>query len=535
MSTGSFRRIPRRWRVAGAAVVALTAMFGVGAFTGSALTGGGDERPITRVALPANAESPRGGSFSGPVADKGSDGSIGASEDAPTPVGLRYAQWCPAPLPGGVAGSVIDPSAAGLAMKLLGPGFELQSIALRGEGECDDSGQPSNVVAVLDTSWVHPATGVMVWVSQRPSPEVANYRDQYSAMVWADGYLFQLSAGGGYFYPLEEPVAIDGDAATHDAAASKPVEFRVPSDEQVAAVLREAIAQVAPNVPDQCFYRIEAGGWEALAQLGIGDPRPAIPAGYAEDYVAARILVEPGASCGQPELEGYYSSGFDAGFSSGDGWISVSAYPLFAGGERLYYGGEGSIAWSDGRWQYNVNGYGSGGPLPAETLRAIAVALSPGVDIACLPVDRELSEDDVVSAGFHLPVVPDSYRLEKQSLVYNGPDAGCDDGGVGGSYRLAWAFLNEDGDGIDISAYHQEQSPSEPGMGWIGDGMVEWSNARGTWFHVGAWSANGGPALTQDELAAIARSIDPEFDPSNLEGGRAAPMPEGAAPAAPPR
>lgn len=532
MSTGSFRRIPGRWRAAGAAIIALAAMFGAGAFTGSALTGADDgQRPITRIALPANAERPVGGSFSGPVADKDAGG-FGVGEDAPAPSGLRYYPWCPAPLPADVAGSVVDPAAAGLVMKLLGPGFELQSIGLRGEGECDESGLPANVVAVLDTSWIHSATGVMVWVSQRQSPEVANYRDQYSAMVWADGYAFQISAGGGYYYPLDEPVVVDS-ASSDDAAASKPVEFRGPDEEQIAAVLREAIAQVAPNVPDRCFYRVEPGGWEALAGLGIGDPRPAIPAGYTEDYVSVRVLVEPDESCGQPELEGYYGSGFDAGFSSPDGWISVSAFPLFAGGERLFYSGQGSIGWSDGRWQYNVNGYGPQGPLPADTLRAIAVAMAPGVNIACLPVDRELTDDEVVGAGFRMPVVPDGYQLEKQSYVYNGPEAGCDSTDIGGSYRLAWAFSDGGGSTIEVGAFRQEHAPSEPGVGWIGEGMAEWSDATGTWFQVRAYAMDGGAALDRDDIVAIAQSLDPGFDPTKLEDGYAKPLPEGAAPAAP--
>lgn len=535
MSSGSLRRIPARWRFTGAAFVALLAMFGVGAFTGTALSGGGDgERPVTRINFTADAGAPRGGPITVP-ASAGDGDAPGIAEGEPHPRDLRYYGNCQGPLPAGTVGSVIDPSAAGISMKLLGPGFVLQSIALRGEGECDKDGLATDVIAVLETGWVHTATGVTVMLTQRPSPEVANYLDEYTAMVWADGYLFQLSAWGGMPVPVSEPFAADGASDLDDTTASSPVSHDVPSSSEVRQVLREAMAQLAPGVSERCFYRMEVGGWDALAGFGIGDPRPAIPSGYTDDYVSVRALVAPDNDCGQPVLEGYYGSGFDAAFSDGSGgWIGVSAYERYPDNPQSFYAHEGSIAWSDSRWQYNVNGYGPAGPLAMDTLQAIALALVPSLDLACLPADRQLAVDDILAAGFREPVVPDGYTLDSRQLVLNAVGEDCaDNTGAGiSTYRLSWTFLGDGGARIEVGVHREAGGAVEPGYGWVGEGSAWWTSGDGTWYSVNAHLRDGAP-LSRDEVIAIALSLDPQFAPSTLDGSIPKPLPEDVAPAAP--
>jgi len=62
-----------------------------------------------------------------------------------------------------------------------------------------------------------------------------------------------------------------------------------------------------------------------------------------------------------------------------------------------------------------------------DTLQAIALALVPSLDLACLPADRQLVVDDILAAGFREPVVPDGYTLDSRQLVLNAVGEDCAD------------------------------------------------------------------------------------------------------------
>ncbi len=505
MSAFRVQGIPSRWLWGGIALVLALGVFTGGALTGRAM-GGRDEPNITRVSF--SAQPPSGPNSAGVSRDDASKPGFAGSPAEAADGALRYWPYCPAPLPGGVAGSTIDPSAAGIAMRLLGSGFQIQSVALRGEGECDENGNATNVKPVLDTGWIHTATGVEVYVTQRPSQQVANYLDSYSAMVWADGYLFQLWASGGYFWPLME-----GD----DAAV------RGPSEADMATALKAAVTQLAPNVPAGCFYRINQGSWDDLPALGLGDPRAAIPAGYTEHYVTVRVLIEPDAGCGTAKLEGHYGASFDASFSTADGgWIGVSAYQAVEG--QSYYGSSqaGYIAWSDDNWQYYVSGYGRDGQaIDQATLHAIALALQPGFSAQCIPSDVEITQQEADAAGFPAPAAPEGFTLEKSSLVRFGVVSDdCDDADdVTSGYRLNWVYLSGASTLEVYAATGVGDLPEEEARGYISDYSIQWLTSAGVWYSINAYGAAEGPALTREQLIAFAQSIDPGLDPDSLNEG----------------
>ncbi|MGK2965369.1 MAG: hypothetical protein ACSLFM_07155, partial [Tepidiformaceae bacterium] len=443
---------------------------------------------------------------------------------------MRYWPYCPGTLPAGTVGVTIDPAAAGIAMNLLGSGFELQSITLRAQGECDESGNTVNVQPVLESTWTHTATGATVWIQQRESEETANYIDQYMALAWSDGYVFQISVNAGYAYPLmEKEAAMAGDDASRSSFPAP--EFL--TDEQAAAVLAEALAQIAPGLPQECFYRIVLGDWDDVAALGLGDPRSALPAGYTESYVNVRTLQAPAESCDSPELEGYYGASFDASFSdSQGGWIGVSAYQV--PGDQPFYPGSstaGSVYWSDENWQYNIYGYSADGtPVDAETLSAIATAFVPAFDGECLAQDRDITVDEIVAAGFGEPVAPEGFTLQKSQAVFNGVPEGCEmpDDVVSGGYRLAWLFADDTGVSIDVSVNRGEpQADDLEAGGFLNDFGAGWTRADGASFNIWISAASAEAPLTREELVALAQSVDPSLDPATLseDGGGIEPMP----------
>ncbi|HET7738942.1 MAG TPA: hypothetical protein VFK32_10235 [Tepidiformaceae bacterium] len=514
------------------AVVAGIAIFAGGAVAGRAL-GGDEPRSVTRlnIAQPSSNAPASQDDGGGTDAILTSDEAKRAANSYATGAEMRYWPYCPSTLPAGVVGEAIDPAAAGIAMKLLGSGFELQSITLRSEGECDEAGNTTGAHPVLESTWTHSATEATVWVQQRESDEeTANYIDQYMALVWNDGYVFQISVSGGYHdLIMEKEAARAGDDATRSSFPAP--EFL--TDEEAAAVLADALGQLAPGVAMECFYRIVLGDWDDVAAIGLGDPRAALPDGYTESYMNIRILEAPAASCGAPELEGYYGASFDASFTdSQGGWIGVSAYQL-PDDQPMYPGSStaGSVYWSDANWQYNIYGYSADGtPIDAATLSAIATAFVPGFDGECLAQDRELSSAEIVAAGFGEPVVPDGFTLQKSQTVVNAIPDGCEtpENTVAGGYRLSWLYTDAAGASLDISVnLFEGQAGDLVASGYINDFGAGWTRDDGASFNIWTSSASAEAPISREELLAVAQSIDPSLDPATLseDGGGVRPMP----------
>lgn len=536
MSAYRLAGIPSNRLLVPVALAAGIVLFAGGALTGRAMAGDNAGRAVTRI----NLVQPSGGAGSPAAATDRDDGLLAAEEakralsSYSAPSDMRYWAYCPGTLPTGSVNSTIDPVAAGVAMRLLGGGFELQSITLRSEGDCDDQGNPVNVQPVLETNWLHTETGATVWVHQRASDETANYIDSYSALVWSDGYRFQLSVSGGWAMPLAEDAARASEGGATDSSLGTASIAAPPSltEEQMQAALEAAVAQLAPDVAAECFYRMVPGGWDSLVALGLGDPRGAIPPEFTEEYVNVRVLRAPADGCGTPELEGYYGASFDASFSDGvGGWMGVSAYEVLAG-ETPYPGwlGSGSLSWSDGEWQYNVYGYGpSGMPVDEGDLTAIASLLAPSFDGSCLAQDRALSPGELVAAGFHAPEPPDGFTVVKSELLFNGVPEGCDagDSGQASSYRSMWSLADGAGTHIEVNVSRYEASSDDRAAGgYISDFGAGWTDAAGTSFNIYISSGSGQATLDRDAIIALAQSLDPAMDPATLaEDGGGEPLP----------
>ena len=431
--------------------------------------------------------------------------------------GMPYA--CPAPLPEVLNGAVVDVSLAGFELTLLGDGYTLRNISVRAEGECDDQGQAESGVLVVDTSWVHGETGFEVYLSQRVSEEaVANVLTPYNAQVWADGYAFSAWVNA-YAYPVK-PLT--------DDIMPAPAE-----DPRVSELLKAVMAEVAPAVPDTCYYTQRAGSWDDLASLGVGDPRPAIPGGLSEQYSDFTVFDAPPADCNVPALEG--AGGFSASFADdSQTYVSVSAYAVPAGANPGFgYLDEGNAYWSNGSFAFNVSGYGSGGPLGKDVIENIARSMDPNFSAACFITTRQLDPSELAGLGFGEPTPPEGFELGKSSLmVTEAPSGDCGDPPDGQNYpqySLYWTMQDSDGVTIDASAYRYPGSAPEAG-GYIYEGGLYWAAADGTQYSVSSYGPNGPSSVDRETLIAVAQSMDPSLDPSTLqEGPSDMPMREAAA------
>ncbi len=291
---------------------------------------------------------------------------------------------CQAVLPGVVDGTTLDLSKAGFTPRFPGDGFSLVSLSVNAMGPCDGSGatQP-----MLDSQWRHDATGLNVWVHQSPGDSAPDVIQGSSATFFSDGYAFQVSIGGGVAY------AVDSGGATGSGSAPSVAPGIAPGspagdDPRAGGVLQSVIGALAPSLSDACFAHQVTAGWDGLDALGIGDPRPAIPAGWTEDNVSVVTYAPAQKDCGGgPLLDGgsfnatYLQQASDGSFL-GALIMSASALPPnveTAPGTISDYG----LNWSDGNFQYSVYGKANE-PVAREVLVAIAQAMDPSFDVAKL-------------------------------------------------------------------------------------------------------------------------------------------------------
>lgn len=404
---------------------------------------------------------------------------------------------CPAPIGDLIVDGAIDPGQRGFRLALLGASFDLQSIGVRGEGPClgDGTGEPGEIVA--DSSWWARAESVNAWVGQRTQAEpIPNVLEEGYATFWWDGYGFTVWTGGFW-----GPVAGGG--------APQPS-----GDPPGQAVLETAIADLAPGLSLGCFYRRVHGGWQDLADLGIGDPRPAVPTSFSESYFDLQFLQAPPASCDPVAQSGstYLSAAF---VHQRSGYISISAYSLPEGSEG--YPGQLSdwyLSWSNGRYQFWIWGDQEGNPIGSERLQAIARALDPTFSTACLLQHIELQEADLASHGFHAARPPAGYDVVSSQLFADLVSQACElDLDYRGSYSLWWSFENAAQQVIDASAYRAvgtaQLIPAPP---TIGENYLYWMDALGTNYSVYGYSRVGGEYPAQALLIEVATSMDPTFE-----------------------
>jgi hypothetical protein len=286
-------------------------------------------------------------------------------------------------------------------------------------------------------------------------------------------------------------------------------------------VLRAVLAALAPDVPAQCYYVQRSGTWDDLALIGVGDPRPAVPSGLAEQYSEFYVFTAPPADCDAVELE--QPGSFSASWG-GDGdarYVSVGVYPAYDGWASYGYLDSGSAYWRNGAFQFNVSAYGPEGGLGRDVVEGLARALDPDFSSACFVINRELDESELAALGFQAPVAPEGFEIMSSSLTANeAPSGDCGDvpdAEFYPQYNLHWMMESSDGAVIETNA--SRYPGSEQGPGYIYESGLNWSDSQGTQYSVYGWSKGGSGTIERDILVAVAQSMDPSLDPSTLEEG----------------
>lgn len=416
--------------------------------------------------------------------EPGGSGAIIAVPGSPLP------PWpaCAGDISGAISGEVIAPSQIGFAMNLLGEGFHLTSLSLHSDGSCAADGTADAPLPELDTTWTVDGSSAPLFLSQRSAAQGGGNRiDDASASFWWNGYQYAIQLA--FVTPAER---IPGAAA-----------------DDTRAILRRAIAELAPGLDLSCFAQPKTGSWADLAALGIGDPRPAIPSGYAESDFSLTYLSTPACAAASP-ADGEVS--LFALFENASGsTIGIGAWSL--AGSSSYPGTiqDGLVAWSSGVYQFSVYGDGTGGPLASSVLVPIAQKLDPAFSADCSLQPVTLAPADLPALGFHAPAAPPGYAPTGSSLTGEVVGASCTKHfDFRGTYVLFWSFSS--GEGFVITASADRVVSDQPGPRTdpvISDSCISWSDDLGTTFFVAGYSAVGAGGPGQSVLAAVARSMDP--------------------------
>jgi hypothetical protein len=528
----------RRWLLAAAGLIGAAAVFGSGILVAGAVDdeGGG---ATTYVPVPAGqaVSRPGFGAPNNPALAREDDGAAGESPavrpaaDAPASGqggGLDrsiYPGYCGGVLDDSIiAESTIDLASAGFEPRFLNDGFRLRSLTVRATGPCSDDGTPNNEVGdpVVDSQWLHSESGYEVSISQILGGEaVANVIDGASASFSAGGYTYFVYVYGGVVvYPVE-----DGPATSPSGDLAAPG-----VDPKAVEVLNLVIASLVPDLGDECFYHSVAGDWGDLAALGIGDPRGAIPSGFTQQYLNVRTFTPPANDCGNdapaPTLGGFDASFVQGSADSPEGGIYLSAYRMGPGETRYPgYADAYSASWSNGAFYFNVSGKTDAG---GEAIRAIARALDPSFDNACIAVNGPID-----GSGLPAPVATEGFTITSSQVTgtsFQGDCSRIDTSGYG-QVTGSWTLEGEDTTVINagFSRYPGETSPRG---GYISDFDVSWSDGAGTWFYVNAYTRGISPEVDRELLIQVAASLDPGFDVDSLDegGGIEKPVPAEGAP-----
>ena len=500
-------------------VAVAVAMFAGGAFA-SAAWSGDESKTVLNVNPSAWNSSGQAGVPAAPETAR-DDAKVGMAQpgvapdvDADRLASPIYWPGCQAPLPGILSGGGVNLALAGFDLRQLGSGFSLISFAVRSEGECDDEGHATTGSLVVDTGWRHNDTELDVWVSQRVADEpVANVRYPESATVYDGGYTFNVNVNAYRILPYEKPLGAP-EVATDSSAPYG-------SDPRAPGVLDAALAQLVPHIPAGCYYRQSEGTWDDLATLGVGDPRPAIPAGYTEGFVSILTFIAPDTGCAGASLPNPVGAGsFNANFanSAGDS-ISVSAYSMPDSSETYPgYMDEWSASWTRNGltfsiWGGRVDGTGVG----AEVIQAIATAMDPAFTAVCMPRALVLPASGLEAYGIRSPLLPEGYTITSFNGSTNAVDPACTNPDPKFRAETTASWTMESGEGfveVFASKYDDSTSPRE---GAIFENGIKWSDGKGGFYYVQAHSRGISPIFDRDTLIAIATSMDPEFDVDTLD------------------
>ncbi len=486
-------------------VLAANATLGAGE---SPLTDGGDSQagggkpdvplvPAGKNGEGTSATPPSGASR----ADVGFPGSTMISEFWPS--------GCPAPLEGVLNGGKVDPALGGFPAKLLGEGFQFAGLAIRAERDCATAESPPRTV--LETTWIHQASGQAVHVTQTPDeggrPNVILIG---SADFAKDGYRFGVFAG---FNPSIQQGGMMATAAIGGAPPSS------------QAAIEEAVNQLAGGVDQSCSYRQRQGTWDDAMARGIADPRGLIPAGLKEVQAQIMLFDPPAASCQAPALEGIAELTLQAIYGDEKGMLNIGVSSLGREGVAATGRfGNGSAYWSNTRYQFHMNWHP--GSLSEETARAIAARLDPSFGTVCLVEVRPMSEDEARVQGVVAPTAPEGFRLEKaaNSMVLVAGNGNCDVSGGEQGFRANWMLFGEPARGlIVVEASKGPQEPGRPVAEYYDPARsLFWVDGKGVSHAVSGLKAE----VPRETLIAVAKSVDPAFDETRLTTPQGSGVPE---------
>lgn len=417
---------------------------------------------------------------------------------------------CSAPLPGMLNGNTVNLATGGMSPRFPGAGFELESVTVRGDVPCGATGVAP--VPLLETRWRHTETGFELTLQQRsaekPGPSVVR---QGWAQAYADGYVFTVMVSGN-------PVIMDGGGPL--PAADMPVKPAIypgpDADPRVAALIDQVLGTVAPSLDAKCYYRQVQGTWADLAGVGIGDPRPALPAGF--DAATAQFhflrMIAPAPDCDAPELGSQEPSVMlNVSFSNAKGFLNISANSRMGqDGPQIGHADEGNINWQNAMYWFSVSGQtAAGSSVTRAELEKLAKALDLSFGTTCIVSSRVLSEADAAPLGFHVPATPDGYRKDGFNLAAVESNGACGSHDIG--YAMSWVFFSEAKASVIEAGVTRNLPDGDPrGYSYLGEGSLLWKDATGATYHVSGLKM---PA-PRETLIAVARSMDPNFDESKL-------------------
>jgi len=233
----------------------------------------------------------------------------------------------------------------------------------------------------------------------------------------------------------------------------------------------------------------------SLAALGLGDPQPSLPQGYAELYS------ERSPDGGNVDLA--------FGDPAGD-VISVSVSPSSAENRARSFLGDAGAEWTVGSSHVSLAGLRGGGAQGKALFRSLGAAIDPAFGKTCM-IESVLTSDEkeVRRLGFSPPVAPPGFKKVETVVEFTHPTGACrgDDSSQEPMIDFAWRFENRAGEGMRAGIYRYGPGSEASAMGTR---SLHWSDGNGTRFWVAAEAAEVTPSL-EEELYRVAESMDPEL------------------------
>ncbi len=321
--------------------------------------------------------------------------------------------------------------------------------------------------------------------------------------------------GGAYFWGSFEEAVDPSPNLLHDTSASffwagRVYTLYATDAPGVSArlVLEAAISEIAPGLALDCFHRLTTGSWDELAAAGLGDPRGTIPPDFSPNELRLLYYVPPSATCPGAVKAENLPTVFFASFDHPSGrQLELRAqWGETAASTQPGMVSDSSAEWRNGHLTFSVAVAGNG--FGEDVVTAIAKALDPSFEAACHRRVLKLSDTQLTSYGFRVPVAPPGFERVTTKQTARLSPGGCSKGSSDpGELDLAWVFTSADDIVLEIGAGTASEASKVDLL--IGEDYVRWTDAGGTAYYVYGHSLDEGPGLSQAELFAVARSLDP--------------------------